>query len=49
MGDDSLVEFTSEGRVEITNGSFKNLLHVPKLSVNILSMYQMTKSGIKIE
>jgi hypothetical protein len=45
MGDDSPVEVTGKGRVELTNGSFKNVLHVPKLYVNLLSMYQMTKYG----
>jgi hypothetical protein len=45
MGDNSPVEVTSKGRIEITNKSFENVLHVPKLSVNLLSMYQMTNSG----
>jgi hypothetical protein len=39
MGDNSSVEVTSKGRIELTNGSFKNVLHVPKLSVNLLSVY----------
>jgi hypothetical protein len=43
MGDDSLVEVTRKRRVEITNGSFENVLHIPKLSINILSMYYMKK------
>jgi hypothetical protein len=42
MGDNSPVEFTGKGRIELTNGSFENVLHVPKLSINILSMYQTT-------
>ena len=41
MGDNSSVEVTDKGRIELTNGSFENVLHVPKLSVNLLSMYQM--------
>jgi hypothetical protein len=45
MGDNSFVEVTDKGRIELTNGSFENVLHVPKLSVNLLSMYQMTNSG----
>jgi hypothetical protein len=44
MGDNSPVEVTNKGRIELTNGSFENVFHVPKISVNILSMYQMTKS-----
>jgi hypothetical protein len=45
MGDDSPVEVTEKGRVELTNRSFENVLHVPKISVNIISVYQMTNSG----
>jgi hypothetical protein len=41
MGGNSSVEVTDKGRIELTNGSFKNVLHVPKLFVNLLSMYQM--------
>jgi hypothetical protein len=40
MGDNSFVEVTDKGRIELTNGSFENVLHVPKLSVNLLSVYQ---------
>jgi hypothetical protein len=45
MGDNSPVEVTDKGRIELTNGSFENVLHVPKLSVNLLSVYQMMNSG----
>jgi hypothetical protein len=45
MGDNSSVEVTSKGRIELTNGSFENVLHVPKLSVNLLFVYQMKNSG----
>jgi hypothetical protein len=44
MGDNSSVEFTDRGRIELTNGSFENVLHVPKISINLLSVYQMTNS-----
>jgi hypothetical protein len=40
-GVNSSVEVTDKRRIELTNGSFENVLHVPKLSVNLLSMYQM--------
>jgi hypothetical protein len=43
MGDNSPVEVTDKGRIELTNGSFENVLHIPKISVNLLSMYQMKK------
>jgi hypothetical protein len=45
MGDNSSIEVTGKGRIELTNGSFENVLHVPKISVNLLSVYQMTNSG----
>jgi hypothetical protein len=45
MGDNSPVEVTDKGRIELTNESFENVLHVPKLSVNLLSVYQMKNSG----
>ena len=45
MGDNSSVEVTDKGRIELTNVSFEYVLHVPKLSINLLPMYQMTNSG----
>jgi hypothetical protein len=45
MGDNSSVEVTGKGRIELINGSFENVLHVPKLSFNLLSVYQMKNSG----
>jgi hypothetical protein len=47
MGDNSPVEVTDKGRIELTNGSFENVLHIPKIFVNLLSMYQMKKYGTK--
>jgi hypothetical protein len=45
MGDNTSIEVTDKGRIELTNESFENVMHVPKLSVNLLSVYQMTNSG----
>ena len=45
MGDDSRVEANRKGRVELDHGSFEKVLHVPQLSVNMLSVYQITHSG----
>ena len=42
---DSLVEITKKGRIELNHGSFEDVLHVPKLSVNLLSIYQITHFG----
>jgi hypothetical protein len=49
MGDDTLVEIVGEERVELHNGSFENVFHVPKLSMNLLSVYQSTQKGKKVE
>jgi hypothetical protein len=45
MGENSPVEVTYKGRIELTNESFKSVLHVPKLSINILFVYQMKNFG----
>jgi hypothetical protein len=45
MGDNSSVKVTRKGRIELTNGSFENVLHVPKLSVNLLFVYHMENYG----
>jgi hypothetical protein len=37
----------NKGRIELTNGSFENVLHAPKLSINLLSVYQMPNSGTR--
>jgi hypothetical protein len=47
MGDNSSVKVTDKGRIELTNRSFENMLHVPKISFNLLSMYQMMNSGTR--
>jgi hypothetical protein len=39
MGDNSPVEVIDKGRIELTNERFENVLHVPKLSGNLLSVY----------
>jgi hypothetical protein len=36
MGNESLVEISRQGRVDLGNGSFENFLHVPKLFINII-------------
>jgi hypothetical protein len=49
MGDDTPVDVEGEGRVELHNGNFENVIHVPNLSMNILSIYQITQIGIRFE
>jgi hypothetical protein len=47
MGDNSQVEVTGKGIIELTNVIFENVLHVPKLFIIILSIYQMKKYNTK--
>jgi hypothetical protein len=47
MGYNSLVEVTDKGRIELTNESFENVLHVPKLSVNIFSCNRLKTSTLE--
>jgi hypothetical protein len=49
MGDDTPIAVAGEGRMELHNGSFENVLHVPKLSMNLLSVYQITQKGKRVE
>ena len=42
MGDNFAVAATGQGRVQFKDGSFENDLHVPRISVNIVSVYHMT-------
>jgi hypothetical protein len=41
MGAKSSVEVIDKGRIELTNGSFENVLHVPKIFINLRSVYEM--------
>ena len=49
MGDDTLVAVAGEGRVELHNGSFENVLHVPKLFMIFLLVYHITHKGKRVE
>jgi hypothetical protein len=49
MGGDTPVAVAGEGRLELHNGSFENVLRVPNISMNLLSVYQITQKGKKIE
>jgi hypothetical protein len=48
-GDDTPVVVAGEGRVELHNGIFENVLHVPNISMNLLSVYQITQKGKRVE
>ena len=45
LGDDSLTNSFGKGRIDIDHGSFNNVLYVPGLASNILSVYQMNHTG----
>jgi hypothetical protein len=45
LGDDSLTESKGKGRIELDHGNFNNVLYVPGLASNLLSVYQMTHTG----
>ena len=45
LGDDSLTEILGKGRIDLDHGQFSNVLYVPSLASNILSVYQMNHNG----
>ena len=45
LGDDSLTESMGKGRIDLDHGKFNNVLYVPGLTSNLLSVYQMTHTG----
>ena len=42
VGDDTKMEVEGKGHVEMDNGEFKDVLYIPNLSSNLLSIYQIT-------
>ena len=45
LGDDSLIDSLGKGRIDLDHGKFNNVLYVPGLAYNLLSVYQMTHTG----
>ena len=45
LGDDSLTDSLGKGRIDLDHGKFNNVLYVPGLASNLLSVYQMTHIG----
>ena len=45
LGDDSLTKRLGKGRIDLDHGKFSNVLYVPGISSNLLSVYQMTHTG----
>ena len=46
MGDDSTIISEGQGIVDLENGYFSNVLYVPSLASNLLSVYQMTHTRV---
>ena len=45
LGDNSLTDSMGKGRIDINHGNFNNVLYVPGLASNLLSVYHMTHIG----
>ena len=45
LGDDSLTDSLGKGRTDINHGKFNNVLFVPGIASNLLSVYHMTHPG----
>ena len=46
MGDDSSIISKGQSTVNLEHGYFSNVLYVPSLASNLLSVYQMTHIGV---
>ena len=46
MGDDTPVEVCGRGYVDVGDGTFNDVLCVPSLSTNLLSVYQIIHTGL---
>ena len=46
MEDDSTIISEGQGTTDLENGYFSNVLCVPSLASNLLSVYQMTHTGV---
>ena len=45
MGDDSQIPPVGKGTIKAKHGVFRDVLYVPSLAINMLSIYQMTHNG----
>ncbi len=45
VGDNTKMEVEGKGQVDMENGEFKDVVYVPNLSSNLLSIYQITHYG----
>ena len=49
LGDNGLPDNMGKSRIYINHGNFNNVFYVPGLASNILSVYQMTHTGLQIK
>jgi hypothetical protein len=49
IGDDSPVDVIGKGFVDASTSTFEDVLYVPNMSSNLLSIYRISKNGRKIE
>ena len=45
MGDDNQILAKGKGSIKFEHGKFNDVLYVPSLVANLLSIYQMTHTG----
>ena len=45
LGDNSLTDSMGKGRIDLDHGNFNNVMYVPEIASNLLSVYQMTHTG----
>ena len=46
MGDDSTIISKRRGTINFEHGTFFNVLYVPSLASNLMSIYEMTHIGV---
>ena len=49
MGDVLEAAYQGIGRINLENGYFQDMLYVPSLAANLLSVYQMTHIGVAMK
>ena len=45
MGNDSQIQSKGKGSIKFEHGKFKDVLYVPSLALNLLSVYHITHTG----